>query len=77
MPKFFVAKEAIQGKEIEIKGEDINHIKNVLRKKEGAQITIGNKDNLIEYLCEITTIENEVIKCNILETLENNTESKK
>ncbi len=75
MPKFFVAKEAIQGKEIEIKGEDINHIKNVLRKKEGAQITIGNKDNLIEYLCEITTIENEVIKCNILETLENNTES--
>ena len=33
MPKFFVEQEQIKDEEITIIGEDVNHIKNVLRKK--------------------------------------------
>ena len=75
MPKFFVTNKCINNTEIIIKGEDINHIKNVLRKKIGDSITICNTDISTDYLCEIKKIEEDAIKCNILNKLENNTES--
>lgn len=75
MPKFFVKNNQINQKEIKITGEDIKHIKNVLRKKIGDQITIGNKDTLNEYLCKITKIEEESIECRIIEKIESNVES--
>lgn len=75
MPKFFVTNEQIQNKEVIIQGEDVNHIKNVLRKKIEDEITVCNVDISKDYLCQITKIEEKVIRCNLLEKLENNSES--
>lgn len=75
MPKFFVQQEQIKDEEITIIGEDVNHIKNVLRKKLGEQLTICNKDNETDYLCEIINITEKDIQCHVLEKLETNAES--
>ena len=44
MPRFFVKKEQVKETTIEILGEDIKHIKNVLRKQIGENIEICDKD---------------------------------
>ena len=75
MPKFFVEDKSIKKDEITIKGEDVNHIKNVLRKKKGDKIIICNKDISKDYQCEITKLEEETIQCKILEEMQTNTES--
>lgn len=75
MPKFFVTEEQINNNRITIKGQDVKHIKNVLRKKPGDQLTICNNEQSLNYLCEITNIEDETISCSIIEKLENNVES--
>lgn len=75
MPKFFVTEEQINNSSITIKGQDVKHIKNVLRKKPGDQITICNTELSLDYLCEIINIEDETISCSIIEKLENNVES--
>lgn len=75
MPKFFVTNQSIQNNEIVIVGNDVNHIKNVLRKKKGNQITICNSDISVDYLCEIVKLEEETIKCNIIKELATNSES--
>lgn len=75
MPKFFVTNKNIKNEEIEIMGKDVNHIKNVLRKKIGDEITVGNADTLTQYLCKIVEFEENTIKCNISKKLEINAES--
>jgi len=75
MPKFFVTEEQIENSSITIKGQDVKHIKNVLRKKPGDQLTICITEHSLDYLCEITNIADETISCNILKKLENNVES--
>ena len=75
MPKFFVTQEQVKEDKIKIIGNDINHIKNVLREKVGNQLTICNTTNEQNYLCEIINIEEEVIECKIIEKLENQVES--
>ncbi len=69
MPKFFVKKEQVNENEIIINGEDVNHIKNVLRLKVGDRIKICNIDNSDNYLTEIIK-ENDTVICKILEKLE-------
>ena len=75
MPKFFVAENQINNNKITIIGNDVNHIKNVLRQKSGDKITICDISKEQDYLCEIDKIEEKSIGCNIIEKLENNTES--
>lgn len=75
MPKFFVAENQIDNNKITIIGDDVNHIKNVLRQKSGDKITICDTSKEQDYLCEIDKIEEKSIDCNIIEKLENNTES--
>ena len=75
MPKFFVAENQINNNKITIIGDDVNHIKNVLRQKSGDKITICDTSKEQDYLCEIDKIEEKSIGCNIIEKLENNTES--
>lgn len=76
MQRFFVEENQIniQEKNIQIIGEDVNHIKNVLRCKIGEHIEICSKQTNIAYLCEISNIE-ENVDTIILEELENNKES--
>lgn len=75
MPKFFVTNNCIHNNEIRIIGKDVNHIKNVLRKKIGDKLTICNADISIDYLCEIIDFEEEKIKCKIIEKLKTNSEA--
>ena len=75
MPKFFVAENQINNNKITIIGDDVNHIKNVLRQKSGDKITICDISKEQDYLCKIDKIEEKSIDCNIIEKLENNTES--
>ena len=76
MPKFFVTNAQVDQEQIKIIGEDINHIKNVLRKKRGDKLTICNQDTLEDYLCQIEQYQENEIECKILEKLETNAESK-
>ena len=74
MPKFFVNQENIQEQKILITGEDVNHIKNVLRKNPGDTLEICDAQNGENFLCEIEEIKQEHILCNILQNLENTSE---
>lgn len=75
MPKFFVNQEQVDKEKIKIVGNDVNHIKNVLREKIGNKLTICNTDNRKDYLCEILKIEEDCIECKIKEELANDVES--
>lgn len=75
MPKFFVNQEQVKKEKIKIIGNDVNHIKNVLREKVGNKLTICNTDDMKDYLCEITKLNEEYVECQIKEELETNVES--
>jgi 16S rRNA (uracil1498-N3)-methyltransferase len=67
--KFFVNSDQILENEIEIVGEDVNHIKNVLRLEKNEKIKIGNKVSGENYICEISNISRESIQCRIIEKI--------
>ena len=69
MPRFFVKTEQIKESEIIIIGEDVKHIKNVLRKQRGDQIEICNLETGKAYKCEISEIKEEKIINTILEEI--------
>lgn len=74
MGKFFVKSSQIYENKIDIIGEDVNHIKNVLRLNNKDKIIVCDLDNSINYNCEISEISNEKITCQILEKLKSNSE---
>ena len=61
MYQFFVPSENIQGNRIIITGDDVNHIKNVLRMKVGEEIAVSNGEDGREYRCGIEAIGDEII----------------
>lgn len=65
MYHFFAAHENIYKNHIEIVDDDVNHIKNVLRMKVGDKLRISSGDN-IDYICCISTIDENKIKADIL-----------
>ena len=69
MPRFFIKENQKQNNQITIIGEDVNHIKNVIRKQIGDNIEICNKDSKKSYKCEITKIEENQITTEIIEEL--------
>ena len=75
MPKFFVKNEQIIDNKITIIGEDVNHIKNVLRLKIDDNIHICNVDTSINYNCGIFKINNDNIECIIFNEKASNCES--
>ena len=70
MPRFFVKTEQIQDETITILGEDVKHIKNVLRKDKGDKIEICNQENGKTYNCEINNIEDNSIITKIIDQIE-------
>lgn len=74
MPKFFVKQENIRDEKIEITGEDLNHIKNVLRKSVKDKIEICDSEDGQNYICEIEEIGKEKILCSIIKKIEGNSE---
>ena len=69
MPRFFVKNNQITENTIFIIGEDIKHIKNVLRKQNGDIIEICNQETGKTYKCEISKIEEKQIQNTIIEEL--------
>ncbi len=72
MPRFFVKNEQVKESTIEIIGEDIKHIKNVLRKQIGDDIEICDKDSKKSYICEIEKIGDKNILTKIIKELQSN-----
>lgn len=56
MYRFFVTPEQVNGNQILITGEDVNHIKNVLRMKPGEQVRISDGESM-EYFCQVKSLE--------------------
>lgn len=75
MYKFFIEENQIENGSIKIKGEDVNHIKNVLRIKENENIQICNKNSHKTYLCNISKLSQEGVICKIQKEIEYTTES--
>ena len=71
MPRFFVKTNQINNDNIDIIGEDVKHIKNVLRKQIGDKIEVCNQDTGDSYKCEIENFSEDDIKTNIIEKLTN------
>lgn len=75
MQHFFVIPEQVGETEIYVTGQDVNHMKNVLRMKIGEQVEISDGNNK-KYLCEVSAYEEEQAVLRILEIKEADTELK-
>ena len=76
MYKFFVEEEQIDDKIIKIIGQDVNHIKNVLRLEIGENICVCNKKTSSSFICKILEFNNNEVKCNVVEEILETTETK-
>lgn len=75
MPKFFVRDDQINDNKIDIVGEDVNHISNVLRMKVGDEFQVCNSDTTENYNVEIKSFEKEKIICSIINKMKSEAES--
>lgn len=74
MRKFFVESDQLNNNQIQILGEDVNHIKNVLRLEIGERIKICDKKTSTNYISEISEITSKYVNCDIIEIAENEAE---
>ncbi|KNY26791.1 16S rRNA (uracil(1498)-N(3))-methyltransferase [Pseudobacteroides cellulosolvens] len=74
MPRFFVKDEEIQNENITISGEDFNHIKNVLRLRQGDSLVISD-GNCTDYDVVIDSYESSYVVTRIVGKYKNNNES--
>ena len=65
MYQFFVEPSQIQGNRVVITGQDVNHIKNVLRMKPGEEIAVSNGVDQKEYRCGILELTDDRILCEL------------
>ena len=73
MHQFFVTPMQVKEDHIYIEGQDVNHIKNVLRMKTDEQLKISDGNNK-RYLCEIETMTAQEVCVRIIEEQQVNTE---
>ena len=65
MSHFFVTSGQITGDELTIVGEDVNHMKNVLRMRVGEAFTAADEEGVF-YHCEVETLEKEQVTAKIM-----------
>ncbi len=67
MYQFFVEPHQINAddRSVIIYGNDVNHIKNVLRMKIGEEIAVSNGQDGKEYRCGIASLEEDCIRCEL------------
>ena len=65
MYQFFVEPCQIQGTRVVITGNDVNHIKNVLRMQPGEEIAVSNGEDGKEYRCGIEELREDEIICTL------------
>lgn len=73
MPKFFVEPSQVHEKHIAIEGENVNHIKNVLRLAINDEILINDRHGN-DYKCIISAIDSQSIMAQITEHTESQVE---
>lgn len=73
MPKFFVPKENIKDNKIYITGEDVAHIKKVLRSDVGEELLLCDGKG-INYNTRITAFSQKEIECEIIDSFASDTE---
>ena len=73
MHHFFVTPSQVKDGEIWIESTDVNHIKNVLRMKEGEELQISDGSG-ITYLCTLTSATGEKVCAAIKEEMQRDTE---
>lgn len=74
MPKFFVKSNQIEYNRINLIGEDVKHISNVLRKQVDDEINICNIDTSENFLCKIVKISKENILLEIVKQIKSEAE---
>lgn len=75
MYKFFVKDNQIEDKKVTIIGEDVNHIKNVLRLQKAEVIQVCNSDTSKSYITKIVELDNDNVIVEILEECNETTEA--
>lgn len=75
MPKFFVRQNQVDDDKIVINGQDVKHIRNVLRAKVGEELEICNSETGENFLCSISEFNEDKIWCNIEQKIQEETES--
>ncbi len=65
MYHFFVEPSQICGKRVIILGEDVNHIKNVLRMRPGEELSVSNGIDQKEYRCGIVSCTEDSVVCEL------------
>ena len=75
MGKFFIKSENINDNKVIIDNEDVNHIKNVLRKNVGDEILICDYKKKINYNCKIIEISRKKVICEIINEKKSENES--
>lgn len=76
MYKFFVANNQISQNKVQIIGEDINHIKNVLRLQKNEEIQVCNRDTQVSYIAKILEIDKNEVLAKITQECVETTEAK-
>ncbi len=67
MNHFFVSGISERDGLVRITGDDVNHIKNVLRMKAGDELLISDGEGT-DYHCSISAFENEEVLCQVIDT---------
>lgn len=75
MYKFFVKENQIEDKKVQITGEDVNHIKNVLRLQKGETIQVCSTDTATSYVVKILEFNSANVLGEILEECLETTET--
>lgn len=73
MQHFFADRSWVQGDKIRLEGSDVNHMKNVLRMKEGEEVQVSDGTGNA-YLCQIEGYEGNQAVLKIREKTEKDTE---
>ena len=73
MQHFFADRSWVQGDKIQLEGSDVNHMKNVLRMKEGEEVQVSDGTGNA-YLCQIEGYEGDQAVLKIREKTEKDTE---
>ena len=75
MSKFFVKENQINNGKIQVLGDDVNHIVNVLRMKKEDELQICNQDTGENYISKIIEIAKNSVECEIIKKVDYTTES--
>lgn len=73
MSHFFISSSQVTGGILTIVGDDVNHMKNVLRMREGERFSAADELGMC-YECSVDTLEKHQVTARILETYPGNTE---